>query len=261
MGLEESDEELFTAYRKARTDWDKKAIRDILIVRYLPICERIASRLAPKFIGHMELEDLCSEGVFGLIQVIDDFRLEMNVKFSTFAHMRIRGAILDAVRSYNWAPRLVLIKTNRLRRAVESFQRTNGRDPDDNELALSLGVNESKLSNMRMESAQLHLRSLQERVGYLDGENNTTLIDVLPCKKDNPANSVVARIGVEEIAGILDAVDRRIFILYTYEGWSMLEMGKLLGITEARVCQRIAKITERLESWRDRHLSNQAELR
>jgi RNA polymerase sigma factor for flagellar operon FliA len=226
--------------------------RERLILHYSPLVKFVAGRVAAGLPQNIEQADLVSYGVFGLIDAIDKFDIERQIKFETYAIARIKGAIIDELRSIDWVPRSVRAKARSVEKAYSKLENELHRTPTDAELATELGMSEDDLHNVFNQISFVGLVALDEMlsVGGERGES-TTLGETLPDKGEGP----VQAFEVEEMKQLLaDAINRMgerekiVLTLYYYEGLTLAEIGEVLGVTESRVCQIHTKSVLQLRS-------------
>jgi RNA polymerase sigma factor FliA len=226
--------------------------RDRLIVRYSPLVKYVAGRVAVGLPQNVEQSDLVSYGIFGLIDAIEKFDLDRGYKFETYAIARIKGAILDELRSIDWVPRSVRAKARSLEKAYAKLEADLHRTPTDEELAAELGMTEDQLATTLSQISFVGLVALDEMlsVGGDRGES-VSLGDTIADAGEGP----VAAYEVEEMRQILaEAINRMgerekiVLTLYYYEGLTLAEIGQVLGVTESRVCQIHTKAVLQLRS-------------
>jgi RNA polymerase sigma factor for flagellar operon FliA len=213
--------------------------RDRLIVHYSPLVKFVAGRVSVGLPQNIEQADLVSYGIFGLIDAIDKFDPDRGIKFETYAINRIKGAIIDELRSIDWVPRSVRAKARAVEKAMAKLEAELHRAPTDAELAAELGMSEDELQQVFNQISFVGLVALDEMLGGERGDA-TTLGDTIPDKGEGP----VAAFEVEEMKQLLaDAINRMgerekiVLTLYYYEGLTLAEIGEVLGVTESRVCQ------------------------
>lgn len=239
---------LWTEY-KSSGDRD---VRDQLIVHYSPLVKYVAGRVAVGLPQNVEQSDLVSYGIFGLIDAIDKFDLARGYKFETYAIARIKGAILDELRSIDWVPRSVRAKARSLEKAYAKLESELHRTPSDEELATELDISDDQLQAMLSQISFVGLVALDEMlsVGGDRGES-LTLGDTIADGGQGPVQAY----EVEEMRHILaEAINRMperekiVLTLYYYEGLTLAEIGQVLGVTESRVCQIHTKAVLQLRS-------------
>lgn len=226
--------------------------RDRLMVHYSPLVKYVAGRVSVGLPQNIEQADLVSYGIFGLIDAIDKFDPSRAIKFETYAIARIKGAIIDELRSIDWVPRSVRAKARAVEKAYATLEATLLRTPTDAEVAAEMGIGEEDLHNIFNQISFVGLIALDEMlsVGGDRGES-TTLGDTIPDKGDGPP----AAFEVEEMKQILASAINRlgdrekiVLTLYYYEGLTLAEIGEVLGVTESRVCQIHTKAVLQLRS-------------
>jgi RNA polymerase sigma factor for flagellar operon FliA len=218
--------ELWADYKESGT----KAARERLILHYSPLVKFVAGRVASGLPQNIEQSDLVSYGIFGLIDAIDKFDPERGFKFETYAISRIKGAIIDELRSIDWVPRSVRAKARSIERAYSKLENELKRTPDDKELAAELDMSEEDLAHMM---SQISFAGSARSAG-------STLGDTIADRRHDP----VEQFEVDEMKHMLaDAINRMpdrerlVLTLYYYEGLTLSEIGDVLGVTESRVCQ------------------------
>jgi RNA polymerase sigma factor for flagellar operon FliA len=225
--------------------------RDKLIVHYSPLVKYVAGRVSVGLPQNIEQADLVSYGIFGLIDAIDKFDPERAIKFETYAIARIKGAILDELRSIDWVPRSVRAKARAVEKAYSTLEASLLRTPTDAEVATEMGISESDLHGIFNQISFVGLVALDEMLSGGERGESTTLGDTIPDKGEGP----VAAFEVEEMKQLLASAINRlgdrekvVLTLYYYEGLTLAEIGEVLGVTESRVCQIHTKSVLQLRS-------------
>jgi RNA polymerase sigma factor for flagellar operon FliA len=239
---------LWAAYK----DSSDRDVRDQLILHYSPLVKFVAGRVAVGLPQNVDQGDLVSYGLFGLIDAIDKFDLDRGYKFETYAIARIKGAILDELRSIDWVPRSVRAKARALEKAYAKLEAELHRTPTDRELAAELDVTDDQLQATLGQISFVGLVALDEMLSVGgDRAESMSLGDTIPDQTAGP----VAAYEVEEMRQILaDAINRMperekiVLTLYYYEGLTLAEIGQVLGVTESRVCQIHTKAVLQLRS-------------
>jgi RNA polymerase sigma factor for flagellar operon FliA len=229
-----------------------RELRDQLIVHYSPLVKYVAGRVAVGLPQNVEQADLVSYGIFGLIDAIEKFDPGRGFKFETYAIARIKGNILDELRSIDWVPRSVRTKARQLEKAYAKLESELHRTPSDDELASELGVTDDQLQTMLSQISFVGLVALDEMLAVGgDRGDAITVGDTIADAGDGP----MAAYEVEEMRHILaDAINRLperekvVLTLYYYEGLTLAEIGQVLGVTESRVCQIHTKAVIQLRS-------------
>ncbi|MBL8896099.1 MAG: FliA/WhiG family RNA polymerase sigma factor [Planctomycetes bacterium] len=241
---DQSTEELWRAF-KASGDVN---LRNALIERYLPMVRYISERLLQTLPKSIELDDLCSAGQFGLMDAIDGFDLSRGIKFKTYCTTRIRGSILDELRSQDWVPRLVRLKANRLEKAWQKLESEFGREPTNFELAQQLEIPVEQLDKELAESTPRAIFSLSDK--WDEGEDDKSMEKVEILEDKRGADALVDLHGrdlMEVITRVLTKKERLILVMYYREGLTMREIGEILQLTESRVCQIHSNVMARLK--------------
>ncbi len=247
--------------RKAKEDPDQKTtdelwreykrthdteLRNRLIEKYYPMVRYISERLLQTLPKSIELDDLCSAGLFGLMDAIDGFDLSRGIKFKTYCTTRIRGAILDELRSQDWVPRLVRVKASRLDRAWQELQSRFGREPTTVELARRLGLDLQQIQSELREASPRAIFSLSD--AWDDEEDHPMeKLDVLEDRRSPDTLALLQRRDVmDHLLRSLTEKEQYILRLYYEQNLTMREIGELLSLTESRVCQIHSNVMERL---------------
>ncbi len=228
-------DDLWETY-KERPD---RETRDRLILHYSPLVKYVAGRVLSRMPDSVDQADLVSYGILGLIDAIEKFDMARRVKFETYAVPRIRGAILDELRSIDWVPRAVRAKARAADQAYSKLEHSLKRSPTDEELATELGISSSELDVLLRQTARAGVLQLDE-VLFSGGQGERTLGDMIPDAGDGPVAAVesaeIRRLLARSIVGLPDR-ERTVLTLYYYEGLNLAEIGDILGVTESRACQ------------------------
>ena len=251
-------EEVWLEYKRTGTE----TLRNRLMENYLPLVKYNAERIHSKLPDEVDIEDLMSAGVFGLMDTIDSFDLDRGVKFETYCAPRIRGAILDELRSMDWVPRLVRSRSSQVDTARKSLEMELGRKPTDDELADRMDVSQEEYAKIRKDAGAVSVVSLSRKWFETDSNKDVREIDVLEDPKQvNPLSAVQCRDLKDLITKGLSRAERLILILYYYEEMTMKEIGVTLDLSESRVSQMHSSILARLKAQlqhRDRDLQPEA---
>ena len=226
-----------------------KTLRNQLIEHYHDIVRYTAERMHMRLPGEVDVEDLMSAGLFGLMDAIDAFDLERGVKFETYCAQRVRGAIFDELRAMDWVPRLVRSRTAKVERARKSLEMELGRKPTDAELTERLQVNKSEFDKLSKDSRPVGVVSLNRKWFETDSSKDVREIDVIHDKKqENPLSELQKQDLKLLITKGLSRAERLIVVLYYYEEMTMKEIGTTLDLSESRVSQMHSSILARLKA-------------
>mgnify|MGYP000412773032 CR=1 FL=1 len=245
---QKTEEELWLAYKKTR---DPK-IRETFIKQYAPLVKYVAGKVAVGMPHNVEFDDLVGFGTFGLLDAIEKFDPEKNVKFKTYAVTRIRGAIFDELRSIDWVPRSVRQKTKELEETIGSLEAQLGRTASDQEIAQALGMTEEEFLKTMMRISGTSILSLND-VWFSGDENDKVSIgeSIEAPSSLNPDIIVekdeIRRIIIEAINELPDK-EKKVLVLYYYEDLTLKEIGQVLEVTESRVSQLHTKAILRLRA-------------
>ncbi|WP_428386518.1 FliA/WhiG family RNA polymerase sigma factor [Mucisphaera sp.] len=224
-------------------------LRNQLIEAYLHLVKYNAERIHAKLPDEVDIEDLMSVGVFGLMDAIDLFDLNRGVKFETYCATRIRGAILDELRSMDWVPRLVRSRTSQVQKVTNQIQKEFGRPATRSEIRERLGVNEEEYDKIERDAGATSVVSLSRKYFETDSNKDVREIDVLEDGRQvNPFQMVQKRDLKNLITKGLSRAERLIIILYYYEEMTMKEIGMTLDLSESRVSQMHSSILARLKA-------------
>lgn len=214
--------------------------RDRLILHYSPLVKYVASRMLARLPDSVDHADLVSYGILGLIDAIEKFDMARGVKFETYAVPRIRGAILDELRSIDWVPRSVRAKARAADHAYSKLEHVLRRSPTDEELAAEMGISSSELDTLLRQTARAGVLQLDDVLFSGGGPGERTLGDTIPDSSEGPQSRVESaetrRLLARAISRLPDR-ERTVLTLYYYEGLNLSEIGEILGVTESRACQ------------------------
>ncbi len=244
--------ELKDMWRRYKSAGDERA-RERLVVAYSPLVKYVAGRMASGLPAHVDEADLISYGLIGLINAIERFELEREIKFETYAITRIKGAIIDELRSQDWVPRSVRAKAREIERANAKLEHRLQRAPTDEEMAKELGVEVSDFVASLVQISNSTIAALDElwTVGDASGDQ-VSLLDTL---HDPGALDPAAVMDQTELKDrVADAIarlpdrEKLVVALYYYENLTLREIGEVLGVTESRISQLHTKAVLRLRS-------------
>jgi RNA polymerase sigma factor for flagellar operon FliA len=232
-------------------------LRNRLIEHYYPLVRYISERLLSTLPRSIECDDLTSAGLFGLMDAIDGFDLSRGIKFKTYCTTRVRGSILDELRSQDWVPRLVRLKANKISKALKTLNARLGREPSEQEMALELGVSMPEYQSMVDEANAVTVFSLSDKFDDSQTDGSLEKAEIIADRRiENPLDCINRRDVIEVLTKNLSHKEKRIVIMYYYEGLTMKEIGRILDLTESRVCQIHSNVIARLKDRIDRRPTN-----
>ena len=227
-------------------------LRDRLILTYAPLVKFVAGRVGASLPAHVDEQDLVSYGLLGLIGAIERFDPEREIKFETFAMARIRGAIIDELRSLDWVPRSVRTRARQIERAIALLERELMRAPTDAEIAKKLGVSKDELEDSLREISRTSVAALDELWSPSGGGDQIALIDTIEDGSGpDPESSLELteiKEALAEAISVLPEREKLVVTLYYYEELTLREIGEVLGVTESRVSQLHTKAILRLKA-------------
>ncbi|MEI2728095.1 MAG: RNA polymerase sigma factor WhiG [Candidatus Nanopelagicales bacterium] len=249
---EESAARLMALWQDYKATADS-GLRDQLILHYSPLVKYVAGRVGVGLPSNIDQADLVSYGIFGLIDAIEKFDLERAIKFETYAISRIRGAIIDELRSIDWIPRSIRTKARDVERAYSTLEAKLQRSPSEQEVAAELDVPIESLRKIFSQVSFVNVVALDELL-HVGGErgDKTTLGDSLADPKaDDPVSLFEGEetryILADSVAALPDR-EKIVVTLYYYEGLTLNEIGQVLGVTESRACQLHTKAVLQLRA-------------
>jgi RNA polymerase sigma factor for flagellar operon FliA len=216
--------------------------RELLILHYAPLVKYVASRVATGLPASVEQADLVSYGMFGLIDALEKFELDRGIKFETYAIPRIRGAIIDELRSLDWVPRSVRFKHREFEKAYAEVESRLKRAPTDREIAEHLGISLGELHDIVTQISSVSILALDEPVSV--GSDRGETISLMDTLTDVAHGDLIEGLEGDEMRAMLSAAinqlsdrEKIVVTLYYFEGLTLSEIGDVLGVTESRVCQ------------------------
>lgn len=223
-------------------------LREKLILEYAPLVKVVAGRLSMYLGYNVEYEDLVSYGVFGLIDAIDKFDRGKEVKFETYASLRIRGAILDQIRKMDWIPRTVRQRQKQIDTAMKELEQRNGRPATDAELAAYMGISEDEFLEWQNQVKADNIISLNE---YVEQGNDISSEKSISSGFETP-ESVVEKSELKEILEealeLLTDKEKKVILLYYYEELTLKEISRVLEVSESRISQLHTKALQKMKT-------------
>ena len=244
-----SPEEALQLWQEFKQDQSREDLRNRLIEVYPPLVKYNGERIWSRLPDGVELDDLVSAGTFGLMDAIDAFDMSRGVKFETYCVPRIRGAMLDELRTMDWVQRLVRSKESKLNEALKTLEAKLGRTPADAEVAEYMGLSSEEFEKHLVEANAVSLVSLNKKWCETDSSKEVQEIDILEDKKgEDPTRRIQKHDLMRLVTKGLNRNERLIIILYYYEELTMKEIGATLDLSESRVSQMHSAIVERLQN-------------
>lgn len=223
------------------------ALREKLIIEYSPLVKIVAGKMSMYLGNNVEYDDLVSYGVFGLIDAIDKFDVHKDVKFETYASLRIKGAILDQIRKMDWIPRTIRQRQRALDTATKEIWQRTGRQPTDEELAEELGMTEDEYYTFISALKITNLVSLNE---FMEAGGNEPAMDT---KKNSYFEQPEEKVSREELSaklndalGVLTDREKKVILLYYYEDLTLKEISEVMDVSESRVSQLHTKALKKM---------------
>ena len=245
--MDAEEERLWRSYRQEPT----AATREKLILRYAPLVKYVAGRMAVGMPPNVDRGDLTSYGMFGLMDAIEKFDVDTGYRFQTYAVQRIRGAIVDELRSMDWVPRSVRRKAREIEKAIARLQSSLGRPPEDPELAEELGIDLETLSDHLAQISMTSVAALDAALTGTDGGSIKvvdTVADVEAVQPDEHVDKLAMRELLRNALDRLTEREQQVLALYYFEGLTLAQIGEIIGVTESRVSQIHSKAILSLRS-------------
>ena len=238
-----SKEKLWDEYKKNRS----QELREQIIIEYAPLVKLVAGRLNMYLGYNVEYEDLVSYGIFGLIDAIDKFDMTKDVKFETYASLRIRGSILDQIRKMDWIPRTVRQKQRKIDEAIKAVEQRTGKTASDEEIAGELGVTEEELLNWQSQLKVTNVVSLNEYVEQgtepvMETRGNSHFVQPEEMVEQNELKEML-----QKAMELLTEKESKVILLYYYEELTLKEISRILEVSESRVSQLHTKALQKMQ--------------
>jgi RNA polymerase sigma factor FliA len=229
-----------------------KALRDRLILTYAPLVKYVAGRLGSGLPTHVDEGDLVSYGLLGLIGAIERYDPTRDVKFETYALARIKGSIIDELRSLDWVPRSVRSRAREIERAIAELEAKLGVAPDDEQIAAKIGITVEELESSLTDISRSSIAALDELWSVSGDGDQVSLLDTIEdTAEPHPAAALDETETREALADAISRLPEReklVVTLYYYEELTLREIGEVLGVTESRVSQLHTKAILRLKA-------------
>lgn len=237
--------------------------RNEYIEKYSPLIRYVAERLVSRLPSHISIDDLISSGILGLIDAIDKFDSNRNIMFKTYAEFRIKGAMLDELRSLDWVPRSIRKKSTQLEKTYQALEAELGRQATDEEVARALGVSMDGFHKLLDEVKGVSMVDIEAFKNTSQGQSRNDLFEILA---DETSENALDALGLTEVRNVvaeaienLSEKEKYVISLYYYEELTMKEIGAVLGYTESRISQLHTKALMRLKSRLNRYFNDHRE--
>lgn len=243
-----SPDEVAALWERYKADPKNIDLRNQIVELYIPLVKYHAQRVWSRLPDGVDIDDLTSSGIFGLIDAVEAFDLTRDVKFETYCAPRIRGAMLDELRSMDWVPRLVRTKAKRLSEATKALDEKLGRQPTDQELADFLQISVEELKKLTASATAVNVVSLNKKWSETDSSKEVSELDILEdMKGEDPTERLQKIDTMRLVTKGLKRNERLILLLYYYQDMTMKEIGATLDLSESRVSQIHSSIVQRLQ--------------
>ena len=237
-------------WREYKAEGSQKA-KDTIVVHYLRLVQIVAGRMAMNSPSHVEKDDLIGWGVLGLLDAVDKYDPDQNVTFETYASTRIRGSIIDQIRALDWAPRSLRRKARRMKQAEAKLKAELGREPTRTEVASEMEITEAELFDLETEIHGAYVLSLDARISpdSPGGEEATLGRLTSGAAGPSPEESILRKEMEESLLKAIEKLsvtERNVITLYYYDELTLKEIGKVLALSESRICQIHRAVTKKL---------------
>mgnify|MGYP000384201453 FL=1 len=236
-------ERLWDQYAKCKSS----ELREKIIIEYAPLVKLVAGRLSMYLGYNVEYEDLVSYGIFGLIDAIDKYDFNKNVKFETYASLRIRGAILDQIRKMDWIPRSVRQKQKKIDMTMSKLEAEYGRPATDEEIAKELDITVDELDTWNGQTKISNIISLEDFIE----QGSEIRMDASHNSQFEQPEKIVEKselaLMLEKALDELTEKEKSVVLFYYYEDLSLKEISKVLGVSESRVSQLHTKAIQKMK--------------
>ena len=244
-------QQLWDTYGKNRS----QAVREQLIIEYAPLVKVVAGKLSMYLGNNVEYDDLVSFGVFGLIDAIDKFDLTKDVKFETYASVRIRGAILDQIRKMDWIPRTIRQKQRKIEEATKVVEGRTGKTATDAEIAMELGISDDEYTGWQSQLKVTNVVSLNE---FME-QGNEPVMDARRNSHFAQPEETIAKDELKKVLAealeLLTEKEKKVILMYYYEDLTLKEISMVLEVSESRISQlhtkALAKMKRKMGDYMD----------
>ncbi len=245
---EKTEDELWLEFKKTRSP----EIRDAFIRKYMPLVKYVAGKVAAGMPGNIEFDDLVGFGQFGLLDAINKYDPEKNVKFKTYAVTRIRGSMIDELRVLDWVPRSVRQKAREIEDAIVQVESRLGRPASDAEIADAMGISEEEFQQTVMRVSGTSVLSLDDVWYSGDDSDHVSIGDSIESPSSFNPDVIVEREEIRRV--IIESIkelpkkEKMVLVLYYHEDLTFKEIGQVLNVSESRISQLHTKANMRLRA-------------
>lgn len=233
----------------AKSAIDDATKTDEILKEFAPMIRLIAQRLSFRLPPSLDIDDLTHAGVIGFLDALDRYDPSRKARFKTYAEFRIRGAMLDEIRSLDWVPRSVHDKTTRLRKVCEDFVKKHQRPPTEKELIQSLEMTQDEFDVFLLKASGTTLLSLED-LGIKDGSEGEYVATMADPKSQDPLKALLSHSNRNRLITAIEKLpekERLVVSLYYHEELTMKEIGRVMSLTESRICQLHARAILKLK--------------
>lgn len=245
---EKTEDELWLEFKKTHSP----EIRDAFIRKYMPLVKYVAGKVAAGMPGNIEFDDLVGFGQFGLLDAINKYDPEKNVKFKTYAVTRIRGSMIDELRVLDWVPRSVRQKAREIEDAIVQVESRLGRPASDAEIADAMGISEEEFQQTVMRVSGTSVLSLDDVWYSGDDSDHVSIGDSIESPSSFNPDVIVEREEIRRV--IIESIkelpkkEKMVLVLYYHEDLTFKEIGQVLNVSESRISQLHTKANMRLRA-------------
>lgn len=233
--------------------WEKyaktkdKEIKKALIEKYIDLVKIVSGRMYNYYGSKIEYEDLLGYGVLGLIDSIEKYDIKKNIKFETYAQIRIKGAIIDSIRKLDWIPRSLRKKSKDVQNAINQLENKLGRDPTNEEIAKFLNISVKELENILCDTSTFNVASLEDLI--LSNEDFSASFQQENTRPEEICENKELKEILVESLNSLNENERLVITLYYYEDLTYKEIGHVLDLSESRISQIHSKAILKIKNY------------
>jgi len=232
-------------YKNETNKDNKSKYKEEIIIKYVDLVKIVASKLFNYYAQKIEYEDLVGYGIIGLIDAIDKFDYTKNIKFETYASIRIKGAIMDEIRNQDWVPRAIRQKSKQLNNAIKTLEDKLCREATKEEIAQYMNISIDELLKLIDETSTFNIMSIEEEIA-----DNYKIQIIDTNIKNSPENQLIYNDNINELAKAIDTLndkEKLIINLYYYENLTYKEISEIVGLSESRISQIISICLSKLK--------------